>query len=76
MIRPKKSRLVLKLSHPKPIVPPPTYLSRLYILLISLEAVVMQRVEILSTTTKSKKIEVKGGFYNEEDMKSELGYHQ
>ena len=36
----------------------------------------MQRVEILSTTTNSKKIEVKGGFYNEEDMKSELGYHQ
>ncbi|CAK9074820.1 unnamed protein product, partial [Durusdinium trenchii] len=34
----------------------------------------MQRVEILSTTTKSKKIEIKGGFYNEEDMKNELGY--
>lgn len=34
----------------------------------------MQRVEVLSTTTKSKKIEVKGGFYSEEDMKSELGY--
>ena len=36
----------------------------------------MQRVEILSTTTKSKKIEVHGGFYSEADMKSELGYHQ
>ena len=34
----------------------------------------MQRVEILSVTTKSKKIEIKGGFYNEADMKSELGY--
>ncbi len=39
-----------------------------------LKALFIQRVEILSTTTKSKKIEVKGGFYNEDDMKSELGY--
>ena len=36
----------------------------------------MQRVEILSTTTKTKKAEVKGGFYNEEDMKTELQYSQ
>lgn len=34
----------------------------------------MQRVEILSTTTKSKKIEVQGGFYSEADMKSELSF--
>ena len=34
----------------------------------------MERVEILSVTTKSKKIEVQGGFYSEDDMKSELGY--
>ena len=40
------------------------------------QAVFMQRVEILSTTTRSKKIEVTGGFYSEEDMKSELGYSQ
>lgn len=37
------------------------------------QAVFIQRVEFLSTTTKSKKIEVKGGFYSEEDMKTELG---
>lgn len=36
----------------------------------------MQRIEILSSSTKSKKIEVKGGFYSETDMKSELGYSQ
>ena len=36
----------------------------------------MQRVEILSTTTKSKKIEIKGGFYSENDMRTELGYTQ
>lgn len=34
----------------------------------------MQRVKILSVTTRSKKIEVTGGFYSEEDMKNELGY--
>lgn len=38
------------------------------------QAVFLQRVEVLSRTTKSKKIEIKGGFYSEEDMKSELGY--
>lgn len=39
-----------------------------------MEIIFLQRVEILSTTTKSKKIEVKGGFYSEEDMRTELGY--
>ena len=38
------------------------------------QAIFLQRVEILSSTTKSKKIEVKGGFYSEQDMKDELGY--
>jgi hypothetical protein len=33
-------------------------------------------VELLSVTTKTKTLEVKGGFYSEEDMKTELGYHQ
>ena len=41
---------------------------------ISLQEIFLQRVEILSTTTKSKKIEVHGGFYSESDMKTELGY--
>ncbi|CAK9072400.1 unnamed protein product [Durusdinium trenchii] len=36
------------------------------------KAVFIQRVEFLSTTTKSKKIEVKGGFYSEEDMKERI----
>ena len=44
------------------------------LLSIPLKVVFMQRVEILSTTTKSKKIEVKGGFFSENDMKTELGY--
>ncbi|CAK9103670.1 Uncharacterized protein SCF082_LOCUS48475 [Durusdinium trenchii] len=38
------------------------------------KAIFMQRVKILSVTTRSKKIEVTGGFYSEEDMKNELGY--
>ena len=36
----------------------------------------MEKVEILSVTTKRKKIEVTGGFYSEEDMKTELGYKE
>lgn len=38
------------------------------------EDIFTQRVEVLSSTTKSKKIEIKGGFYSETDMKTELGY--
>lgn len=41
-----------------------------------LKVVFIQRIEILSSTTKSKKIEVKGGFYSEHDMKTELNYSQ
>jgi len=40
------------------------------------QAIFLERVEILSVTTKSKKIEVSGGFYSEEDMKTELGYKE
>ena len=40
----------------------------------SLQDIFLQRVEMFSSTTKSKKIEVKGGFYSESDMKTELGY--
>ena len=36
----------------------------------------MESVLILNRTTRSKKLEVKGGFYSKEDMKSELGYSQ
>ena len=39
-----------------------------------LKVIFMQRVGILSATTKSKKIEVKGGFFNGEDRTNELGY--
>ena len=40
------------------------------------QAVFVERVEILSVATKTKTLEVKGGFYSEEDMKTELGYSQ
>ncbi|CAJ1428750.1 unnamed protein product [Effrenium voratum] len=40
------------------------------------KAVFIERVEIFSMTTKSKTIEVRGGFYSAEDMRSELGYSQ
>ena len=36
----------------------------------------MESLEIISRTTRSKKLEVKGGFYSKEDMKTELGYSQ
>ena len=36
----------------------------------------MESLTILSRTTRSKKLEVKGGFYSKEDMKNELGYSQ
>lgn len=53
-----------------------TYVASMHACIISriVEDIFVQRVEILSVTTKSKKIEIKGGFYNEADMKSELGY--
>lgn len=38
------------------------------------EAVFMESLTILTRTTRSKKLEVKGGFYSKEDMKNELGY--
>ena len=34
----------------------------------------MESVTILTRTSRSKKLEVKGGFYSKEDMKNELGY--
>ncbi|CAK9101825.1 Uncharacterized protein SCF082_LOCUS47603 [Durusdinium trenchii] len=40
------------------------------------KAVFIERVEILSITTKTKTLEVKGGFYTIEDMKNELKYSQ
>lgn len=36
----------------------------------------MQHVEVLSSTTKRKTVEVNGGFYSEEDMRNELGYKE
>ncbi|CAL1173726.1 unnamed protein product [Cladocopium goreaui] len=39
-------------------------------------AVFIERVEILSITTKTKTLEVKGGFYSVDDMKDELNYNQ
>ena len=36
----------------------------------------MERVEIISVTTRSKTLTVKGGFYSAADMKSELSYAQ
>lgn len=45
-------------------------------LLLGHQAIFLQKVEILSVTTKRKKIEVSGGFYSEEDMKKELGYKE
>ena len=44
------------------------------VLLQACQAVFMERVEVLSVTTRSKTIEVKGGFYSEEDMRVELQY--
>lgn len=38
------------------------------------QAIFLERVEFLSVTRKTKKIDVKGGFYSEEDMRTELGY--
>lgn len=45
-------------------------------LLACTQAVFIERVEILSITTKTKTLEVKGGFYTIEDMKNELKYSQ
>lgn len=42
----------------------------------SVQAVFLERVEILHITTKTKTLEVKGGFFSVEDMKNELGYGQ
>lgn len=41
-----------------------------------MQAVFIERVEILSITTKTKTLEVKGGFYSVDDMKDELNYNQ
>ena len=41
-----------------------------------MQAVFVERVEILSITTKTKTLEVKGGFYSVDDMKDELKYNQ
>ncbi|CAK9049554.1 unnamed protein product [Durusdinium trenchii] len=38
------------------------------------KAIFLETVEILCVTTKSKTLEVKGGFYSEEDMATELKY--
>ncbi|CAL1168484.1 unnamed protein product [Cladocopium goreaui] len=40
------------------------------------KAVFLERVTILSSTTRSKKLQVTGGFYSEEDMKKELNYKE
>lgn len=42
----------------------------------SAQAVFVERVEILHISTKTKTLEVKGGFFSIEDMKNELGYGQ
>lgn len=39
-----------------------------------LQAVFMESLTILTRTERRKKLEVKGGFYSREDMKTELGY--
>lgn len=44
--------------------------------LFVLEAIFVERLEILSVSTKRKKVEVTGGFYSEEDMRNELNYSQ
>jgi len=44
--------------------------------LACMQAVFIERVEILSITTKTKTLEVKGGFYSVDDMKDELNYNQ
>ena len=36
----------------------------------------MESLTILSRSSRSKKLEVKGGFYSKDDMKNELGYVQ
>ena len=36
----------------------------------------MESLVIMNRTTRSKKLEVKGGFYSKEDMKNELSYSQ
>ena len=41
-----------------------------------MQAVFIERVEILSITTKTKTLEVKEGFYSVDDMKDELNYNQ
>ena len=40
------------------------------------QVVFVERVDILSITTKTKTLEVKGGFYSVADMKEELKYSQ
>lgn len=36
----------------------------------------MESLTIMTRSSRSKKLEVKGGFYSKEDMKTELGYSQ
>ncbi|CAE7299174.1 unnamed protein product [Symbiodinium sp. CCMP2456] len=40
------------------------------------KAVFMESLTIMTRSSRSKKLEVKGGFYSREDMKTELGYSQ
>ena len=45
-------------------------------MLHSYKVIFIERVEIISVTTRSKTLTVKGGFYSAADMKSELSYSQ
>ena len=36
----------------------------------------MESLTIMTRSTRSKKLEVKGGFYSKEDLKNELSYSQ
>ena len=43
---------------------------------VPFQAVFMESITIHSQSTRSKKLEVKGGFYSKEDMKKDLGYSE
>ena len=40
------------------------------------KAVFMESLTIMTLSRRSRKLEVKGGFYSKDDMKTELGYSQ
>ena len=50
--------------------------SELSKLVFDFQAVFVESVLVMSKSTRSKKLSVKGGFYSKEDMSTELGYKQ